>query len=391
MAGWIMSPPHHANLLDPRWTAIGIAADNGPDGVLWVNVFGDHVTCPPASSPQPEPVVLANPVVARPARTLGDGAADSGPINPTGADTELYAPTEPEAAGATNRAVVADATTLPIAAAAAAPTGTALALAMVVSDRTPSAGQVITVVNRTRDHGVARVAAMTTSSMPTTAIGADATRRLTVLDPGALRIDLAATTPAGLALTVSARARRGRRSAGADDQPRRAAPGGVRRTARAGGHRPQPGGAPPAARAVRFRLGGVVGHHRHRATTASPRPTMRADVTAGSWPVRAEVLTEAGAVAASTEATVAGRRRPRTRGRGRRSVHVEHRRLGDARRQPAYDADGENLDVAWDLDGDGQYDDATGAHGRDRVGHAAAGDVRRRAASPTWPTRSVCG
>ena len=95
MAGWIMSPAHHANLLDPRWTAIGIAVGNGDDGVLWANVFGDKVTCPPASMPQPTPIVLANPVVARPAGTLGDGAATavrSTPSPPTPTCTRRPSP-----------------------------------------------------------------------------------------------------------------------------------------------------------------------------------------------------------------------------------------------------------------------------------------------------------
>ena len=46
LLGFRSSPVHLTNLLDPVWNATGVAVGNGPDGVLWVQVFGTVATCP---------------------------------------------------------------------------------------------------------------------------------------------------------------------------------------------------------------------------------------------------------------------------------------------------------------------------------------------------------
>src|SRR5262245_26970145 len=137
MAGWIMSPPHHANILNPSWKAIGIADINGPDGVLGVHVFGDRVTCPTGNEPVPQPRVLANPVAGKPTGTLGTAATDSGPIAPAQSELASAAP------------VAAEQPTMAAAIDDAPPQVTALAV--VISDRTPQVGQQVSVVNRSRE------------------------------------------------------------------------------------------------------------------------------------------------------------------------------------------------------------------------------------------------
>jgi uncharacterized protein YkwD len=133
LIGFRASPPHLENLLDPVWRATGVAVDNGPDGVLWVQVFGTTPTCPSSPYPAPSPVVLENPpldrtapVAAWPANGLTPAALDAvaGVVTAEPAPRQVEAPPDAEVA------------------------------AFTVDRLRPSAGQVVTVVNRSRLDGV---------------------------------------------------------------------------------------------------------------------------------------------------------------------------------------------------------------------------------------------
>ncbi len=347
MAGWIMSPPHHNNLLDPTWKAIGIAAVNGPDGVLWVNVFGDRVTCPTGTEIPPTPVVLVNPVQARPAGTLGAGSTDNGPVAPVASDTPLLAPTELPAA---------------VAPAASTPTAsTATALAVMVADRTPRAGQTLTVVNRSRDQGVPRTVGIAGSPSPMTEIGPDATRRFALLDPGTFTLQFAANGYPSVLLTIELALP----VTGDPQAPvvRLATPpaavAGELVTLSATVTQPSIGAA--SGRAVRFTLGGlsVVGSTDDAGVATV---TLRANLAPATWPLRAEVLTDAGAVAAVDEIslTLGANLIPVAVAGGPYTSNIGDSVTLDA--SGSYDADGEGLDYAWDLNADGAYVDATGPH-----------------------------
>ena len=56
---FMASPPHRANILDPRWTAMAVGVAFSADGGLYVTE--DFVDIPPAPSPRPSPSPQASP------------------------------------------------------------------------------------------------------------------------------------------------------------------------------------------------------------------------------------------------------------------------------------------------------------------------------------------
>jgi hypothetical protein len=65
LRGWQMSPPHNANLLNPAFTATGVAVVNSPLGPVWVQLFGTLNGCTTTSTaPAPTPEHLSVPLSA---------------------------------------------------------------------------------------------------------------------------------------------------------------------------------------------------------------------------------------------------------------------------------------------------------------------------------------
>jgi uncharacterized protein YkwD len=290
MVGWIMSPPHHANILNPSWKAIGIADVNGPDGVLGVHVFGDRITCPTGNETAPEPRVLANPVAGKPTGTLGTTATDSGPIAPAAAELATAADAAPESESSATAVVDAEPPAV-------------TSLAVVIADRTPEVGQRLTVVNRSREHGFAKAIVIGTPLTPMESLAPGATRRFTLLDPGTFTIQLAANGYPNVAMTMSL-------ALPVTGDPLApvvqvfavtGAVSGELVTLRA--KVTEASGTPAPGRPVRFSIGAIT-------TSATSddegmvAAEMRAELAAGVWPLRAEVLTDSGEVAALDETTI---------------------------------------------------------------------------------------
>src|SRR6478735_3111499 len=207
---------------------------------------------------------------------------------------------------------------------------------------------------------MARSATLTSSMVPPSPVGADATRRFTLLDPGTFTVGLGATLADGttmatsLALPVTGDPRAPTITLA---QPNAAVTGQL---VELSATVVQPGVGPAAGRPVRFTLGGSA------VTTSTDesgvaQTTLRAAVAAGDWQVRAEVLSEAGTVVAAKAMTIhIGADQPPVADAG--GPYTSN--IGDSVSLDAsatYDLDGHTVDTAWDLDGDGAYDDATGA------------------------------
>ena len=348
LAGWIMSPPHHANILNPTWKAIGIADVNGPDGVLGVHVFGDRITCPTGDETPPEPRVLANPVAGKPTGTLGTAATDSGPIAPATAELATVA----EVAPGTEQSSAA--------AAVDAEPPAVTSLAVVISDRTPEVGQRLTVVNRSRDHGFPKSIVVGTPLTPMDTLAPDATRRFTLLDPGSFTIQLSANgypnVPLTMSLTLAVTG-----DALAPVVQVFGVPGAVSGelvTLRA--KVSEANGTPAPGRPVRFSIGAIT-------TVATSdeegmvSAEMRAELAAGEWPLRAEVLTDSGEVAAMDEITITlgANIAPIAEAGDAYFVNIGDDVTLDG--SGSYDPDGDQLTYTWDVNSDGQFDDATTA------------------------------
>ena len=141
---WRMSPGHNANMLDPTWKAIGIASGNGPDGHLWVNVFGDAVTCPTTPPTPPTPIVPVNTANGR----------------------------QPSALAWTDDSVQP---------------------AFTISDLTPDAGAVVVVTNRSRSTSGPATAAVDLGNGTTAPVAADGSTSTVYLDPGSVDVTVHAT------------------------------------------------------------------------------------------------------------------------------------------------------------------------------------------------------
>jgi uncharacterized protein YkwD len=57
VAGWMASPPHHENIVDPHFTEIGVGVVTTSSGhhLYWVQEFGERVSAASMPSPSPMP------------------------------------------------------------------------------------------------------------------------------------------------------------------------------------------------------------------------------------------------------------------------------------------------------------------------------------------------
>lgn len=174
LLAWRSSPVHLSNLLDPVWNATGVAVGNGPDGVLWVQVFGTVATCPSSAHPAQSPaLVLANPAIA-------GTSPVSGYVTGT---------TSSASVGGTSRVVAAP----PGLVTASPPPYTEVA-GYTIDHAVPAPGQVVTITNRSRSGGIPVGANLVFGALPTRTLAPDATFKRAVYGPQEIRLTAGTTT-----------------------------------------------------------------------------------------------------------------------------------------------------------------------------------------------------
>ncbi len=174
LLGFRSSPVHLTNLLDPVWNATGVAVGNGPDGVLWVQVFGTVATCPLSAHTAQPALVLANPAVA-----------GTSPVS-----AYVTGTTSSVSVGTTS---LGSAATSPTSVTALTPPDTEVA-GYTVDIATPAPGQIVTVTNRSRSSGVPVSADLVFGDLPARTLAPDATFQRAVYAPQEIRLTAGATT-----------------------------------------------------------------------------------------------------------------------------------------------------------------------------------------------------
>ena len=174
LLAWRSSPVHLSNLLDPVWNATGVAVGNGPDGVLWVHVFGTVATCPSSAHPAKSPaLVLENPAIA-------GTSPVSGYVTGT---------TSSASVGGTSRVVAA-----PPPLVTASPQPDTEVAGYTIDRAVPAPGQVVTITNRSRSGGIPVGADLVFGDLPARTLAPDATFRRAVYGPQEIRLTAGTTT-----------------------------------------------------------------------------------------------------------------------------------------------------------------------------------------------------
>ena len=106
------SPSHRANILDTRFTEIGIGLATGADGALWiVQVFRQPIVVAAAPAPAPAPAAAPAPApapAAAPAAAPAPVAAPAAPVAPVAVEAATPAPVAAPAASAAPPAPAVD-------------------------------------------------------------------------------------------------------------------------------------------------------------------------------------------------------------------------------------------------------------------------------------------
>jgi LPXTG-motif cell wall-anchored protein len=384
LVGWQVADADDATLLDARWRAVGVAHIDTSRGPLWVAEYGDGIDCPklppdlsssiagtapPAaerrSRPAPADAAASEPAVGGPA---GGAAPMFTPVRTTGPDerpVSAGARVSGDAPGVTS--VGTDEPSAPTAQPAAtsappaAPGGVAAAgasgavplVAFTIDDATPTTGATVAVHNgsvgaATLDTGDGRAPFV---------LGTDASAPLVYLDPGTFnaRLAIGGSTPVEATMPVVVGGV-GRAPAVVYTGPAGAAVG-----ARAAlSATVTTGGVPVGNRAVRFTIDGrsldaVTG------ADGVARAELVVDLVPASYGLTVDVPALPGGAGASTIApfAVTANGVPVVDLRGPYDVLINDAITPDL--SATFDPDGQPLaGAAWDLDGDGAFDDLQG-------------------------------
>ncbi len=364
--GWRNSPTHNTNMLRPFWRAIGVARIVTADGTYWVHVFGDAVDCPPAppgsagpakagatgaagATAAPAPGTTRQPAVAH-FDSWGPNGEEGDPLDaPTVPGQPMFRPGE-------QPFVPPDAPPISFPPPPAGrPPADATFSALVVSNGSPPTGSPITLTNRSTRNGalLAAVLAVGDGRAPATAPPGGSTT-FGVVTPGPLDVTITGTS--GLALV---------RTIAVGGPPVVAIvsylgdTSGVERSVAVLKAKVEASGTGVSGRTVTFTLGGLtasavtgadgIAETKLRLALAAGPKTMQVDVAATTRDPAAS--TTAGFLVGAHAPPVADAGGPYT---SLRSSAL----LLDASQSQA--SSGGGLAAAWDLDGDGQYDDATG-------------------------------